>query len=145
MDAKAFTAGLTELRAVRDELKPLERDLAKLQRQVDKLHERRDKMVQTLGAFEKATADRLATSAGLSVIDIVTLSPSLGPQGASEAPAEPPVTETVTADQSAAQAPAEPIKETVEVPVPAEPQTADPAGALARLRAATPGRVAVRR
>ncbi|MFD9517948.1 hypothetical protein [Streptomyces sp. NPDC059979] len=89
MDAKAFTAGLTELRAVRDELRPLERNLAKLQRQVDKLHERRDEMVRELGAFEKATADRLATSAGLSVIDVVELMPSLGPQGTPEAPTEP--------------------------------------------------------
>ncbi|MBT2406858.1 MULTISPECIES: Mucin-19 [unclassified Streptomyces] len=136
MNSKEFSTGLAELRAVRDELKPLERELTQLQAKVAKLRERRDEKVQQLGGYAKATSDRIATAAGLSVIDIVTLVPSLAPQGAPEAPAEPPVTESVTVDQPAAQAPAEPIKETSAAPGP-DRGFADQAGAIARLRAAT--------
>ncbi|WP_327388910.1 hypothetical protein [Streptomyces sp. NBC_01207] len=92
MDNKEYSAGLGELRAVRDELKPLERELAQLQAKVDKLREHRAEKIRQLGEYEKATADRLATSAGLAVIDIVALMPSLGPQSAPEAPADPHAT-----------------------------------------------------
>ncbi|MEU2391909.1 Mucin-19 [Streptomyces sp. NPDC007369] len=137
MDNKEYSAGLSELRAVRDELRPLERELAQLQAKVDKLRERRGAKIRQLGTYEKATSDRIATAAGLAVIDIVALVPSLAPQGAPEAPAEVPVTESAVVDQPAAQAPAGPIKETAAVPASEEPPTADRAGALARLRAAT--------
>ncbi|MFF2902402.1 hypothetical protein [Streptomyces sp. NPDC057966] len=90
--AKGYQEGLAALRAVRDEIKPLERQLAKVQAELGKLHATRDQKVQELGQFEKAKADRLATSAGLSVIDVVALAPSLGPQEPASAPAEPPVT-----------------------------------------------------
>ncbi|WP_030387961.1 hypothetical protein [Streptomyces sp. NRRL S-241] len=136
MDNKEYSAGLSELRAVRDELKPLERELVQLQAKVGKLHDRRAEQIRQLGRYAKATSDRIATAAGLSVIDIVALVPSLAPQGAPEGPAEPPVTESTTVDQAAAQAPAEPIKETSAAPDPDSGST-DQAGALARLRAAT--------
>lgn len=110
MDSKAYTAGLAELREVRDEIKPLERQLAKLRTE-------RDKRVVELGAYEKAKADRLATSAGVSVIDVVTLVPSLGPQAAVSAPAESSPTDSAAEDRTEAQPSAQAIKE--------------PAGALA--------------
>ncbi|WP_331719678.1 Mucin-19 [Streptomyces virginiae] len=133
MDNKEYSAGLTELRAVRDELKPLERELAQLQAKVGKLRERRAEKIRELGGYAKATSDRIATAAGLGVIDIVALAPSLAPQSAPEAPAEPPATETVTGDQLAAQAPAEPIKEMAAPSKPDEPQTVEPSGTVARL------------
>ncbi|MEU2718087.1 hypothetical protein [Streptomyces sp. NPDC007205] len=72
------------LRKLRDAIKPLERRLKKLQAY-------RDKRIAVLGAYEKTKADRLATSAGLSVIDVVALVPRLGPQ----APAGKPAAEDV--------------------------------------------------
>ncbi|MDQ0945975.1 Mucin-19 [Streptomyces sp. V1I1] len=103
MDAKDFTEGLAELRKVRDAIKPLERQLAKL-------HAERDKKVRTLGAYEKAKADRLATSAGVSVIDVVALVPSLGPQVPASAPVEPSTTDSAAEDRTEAQSRAEAIK-----------------------------------
>ncbi|MDQ1013142.1 uncharacterized protein YggE [Streptomyces sp. V4I23] len=87
MDSKAYNAGLAELREIRNEIKPLERQLAKLQAE-------RDKRILELGAYEKAKADRLATSAGLSVIDVVALVPSLGPQEPVSMPAEAATTDS---------------------------------------------------
>ncbi|MFE9481216.1 Mucin-19 [Streptomyces spororaveus] len=136
MDSKEFSTGLAELRAVRDELKPLERELAQLQAKVGKLHDRRAEQIRRLGGYAKATSDRIATAAGLSVIDIVALAPSLAPQGALQASAEPPVKESAPVDQPAAQAPAEPIKETTATPDP-DNGSADRVGAVARLGAAT--------
>ncbi|MGW0556750.1 hypothetical protein ACWDZ6_21540 [Streptomyces sp. NPDC002926] len=89
MDSKAYTASLAELREVREEIKPRERQLAKIQGELDKLRAERDEKVRALGAYEKAKADRLATSAGVSVIDVVALVPSLGPQKPSSALGEP--------------------------------------------------------
>ncbi|WP_351233247.1 Mucin-19 [Streptomyces sp. NPDC002133] len=103
MDSKAYNAGLAELREVRDEIKPLERQLAKL-------HAERDKRVVELGAYEKAKADRLATSAGLSVIDVVALVPSLGPQGLASEPAKAAPSDSPE-DRTGPQAAAQPIKE----------------------------------
>ncbi|MGO4459937.1 Mucin-19 [Streptomyces sp. M-16] len=137
MNSKEFSTGLAELRAVRDELKPLERELTQLQAKIGKLHDSRAEKIRQLGEYAKATSDRIATAAGLSVIDIVALVPSLAPQSASEAPAGPPATESVTVDQLAPQAPAEPIKEMVAPPSEDEPRPAEPAGAVARLDAAS--------
>ncbi|MFZ3475864.1 hypothetical protein ACODT3_41475 [Streptomyces sp. 4.24] len=92
MDSKEFSTGLAELRAVRDELKPLERELMQLQAKVGKLHDSRAEKIRQLGGYAKATSDRIATAAGLGVIDIVALVPSLAPQAAPEAPEEPSVT-----------------------------------------------------
>ncbi|MFG2878805.1 Mucin-19 [Streptomyces sp. NPDC048337] len=136
MNSKEFSTGLAELRAVRDELKPLERELTQLQAKIGKLHGSRAEKIRQLGEYEKATSDRIATAAGLSVIDIVALVPFLAPQSASARPVEPPVAESVTVDQPVAQAPAEPINETAAVPEPDEAPS-EPASALARLRAAT--------
>ncbi|MFG2298476.1 Mucin-19 [Streptomyces sp. NPDC048603] len=137
MNSKEFSTGLGELRAVRDELKPLERELTQLQARIGKLHDSRAEKIRQLGEYAKATSDRIATAAGLSVIDIVALVPSLAPQSASEAPAGPPATESVTVDQLAAQAPAEPIKKMVAPPSADEARPAEPAGAVARLGAAS--------
>ncbi|MFI0596605.1 hypothetical protein [Streptomyces griseus] len=75
---KAYQDGLAALRGVREEIKPREKQLAKLQAELEKLRADRDEKIRTLGAYEKAKPDRLATSAGVSVIDIVALVPSLG-------------------------------------------------------------------
>ncbi|MFJ3817772.1 Mucin-19 [Streptomyces sp. NPDC090056] len=137
MDSKKYSAGLGELRAVRDELKPLERELTQLQAKIGKLHTSRTEKIRQLGEYAKATSDRIATAAGLSVIDIVALVPSLAPQSASEAPMGPPATESVAVDQLGAQVPAEPIKELGAPTSADEPRPADPAGAVARLGAAS--------
>jgi hypothetical protein len=79
MDAKAYTSALAELRAVRDEIKKTEATLAKLTAD-------RDKRVKALGTYEKAKAERIAPAAGLSVIDVVALVPSLGPSTLATAP-----------------------------------------------------------
>ncbi|MFH8736843.1 hypothetical protein [Streptomyces sp. NPDC017964] len=95
ISSKAYTEGLTELRGVRDEIKPLERQLAKVQAELGKLQARRDQKIVELGVFEKAKADRLATAAGVSVIDVVALVPSLRPQEPASAPVESPSTDSV--------------------------------------------------
>lgn len=109
MDSKAYSAGLAELRVRRDRIKKLERDLA-IELSA------RDKQIVALGAFEKAKADRLATSAGLSVIDVVTLVPRLGPQAPASAPATGAATTEPTADRSGAEMAAQAIKEPVGAP-----------------------------
>ncbi|MGW7433305.1 hypothetical protein ACWGIN_27665 [Streptomyces sp. NPDC054861] len=65
MDSKACSSDLAELRELRDEMKPLLRDLAELQAELAKLASRRDRRIADVGAFEKAKADRIATSAGV--------------------------------------------------------------------------------
>ncbi|MFE2693662.1 Mucin-19 [Streptomyces mirabilis] len=104
MDAKAYSAGLAELRKRRDKIKQLERDLSTLRTE-------RDKQIAALGAYEKAKADRLATSAGLSVIDVVALVPLLGPQAPASGPAAAPSTDSAADDHSAVQGATEAIKE----------------------------------
>ncbi|MFB8443606.1 Mucin-19 [Streptomyces niveus] len=118
MDSKTYTAGLAELRTVRDEIKPLEKQLAKIEAELYKLRRVRDERIRELGAYEKAKADRLATSAGLSVIDIVALAPALGPQQPAGGPADPPVTGSATNDHQEPQGPAEAIKERPGAPAP---------------------------
>ncbi|WP_316779563.1 Mucin-19 [Streptomyces sasae] len=101
MDATGYNDGLAELRSLRDQIRPLERELKKLLAA-------RDKKISALGAYEKAKADRLATSAGLSVIDVVTLVPRLGPQAPTSTPpageTSPEVTADLSGPQTAAQA-----------------------------------------
>ncbi|MEV8563393.1 hypothetical protein AB0478_44805 [Streptomyces sp. NPDC051917] len=97
MDAKSYNDGLADLRKLRDEIKPLERQLRKLQAD-------RDKKIAALGAYEKAKADRLATSAGLSVIDVVALVPRLGPQALAGKPAAVDVATESAGDRSGAEA-----------------------------------------
>ncbi|MGW4784913.1 Mucin-19 [Streptomyces sp. NPDC004230] len=104
MDATAYNSGLAELRELRDQIRPLERQLAKLLAA-------RDRKIAALGGYEKAKPDRLATSAGLSVIDIVTLLPHLGPQAPAGASTGDELAAADTAEQSSAQAAVEPIKE----------------------------------
>ncbi|MEU0390022.1 Mucin-19 [Streptomyces chartreusis] len=111
MDAKTYSDGLADLRELRDEIKPLERRLKKLQAD-------RDKKIAALGAYEKAKADRLATSAGLSVIDVVALVPRLGPQAPASGPVSEAVATEATGDRSGAEAAAQPIKESAETTAP---------------------------
>ncbi|MFD5066238.1 Mucin-19, partial [Streptomyces sp. NPDC058394] len=132
MDSKADSGGLAELRALRDDIQPLQRELSKLQADLAKLHSRRDRQIMQLGTYEKAKADRIATSAGLSVIDVVALVPTLGPQGGS---GEAPSSQVTGPDSPEAQEAAPAMKE-----VPAasgEAQTAEPAGTVACLGAAS--------
>nr|MDT0519882.1 Mucin-19 [Streptomyces sp. DSM 41633] len=132
MDSKAYSGGLAELRALRDDIKPLQRELSKLQAELTKLHSRRDQQIVQLGTYEKAKADRIATSAGLSVIDVVALVPALGPQGAS---AEAQSSQVTGPDSREAQEAAPAMKE---VPAaPGEAQTAESAGTVACLGAAS--------
>ncbi|WP_331736832.1 Mucin-19 (plasmid) [Streptomyces canus] len=104
MDAKSYNAGLAELRELRDEIRPLERQLKKLLAD-------RDKKIAALGEYEKARADRLATSAGLSVIDVVALVPRLGPQTSTSEPESDTAAPEATADSSGAEAAAQEIKD----------------------------------
>ncbi|MDQ0847708.1 Mucin-19 [Streptomyces sp. V1I6] len=116
--SKAYTEGLAKLREVRDEIKPLERQLAKIQGELTKLATRRDQKIMELGEFEKAKADRIATSAGVSVIDVVALVPSLGPQGAASVPVEASSTDSTIGDHTGPQAATQAIKEPVGTPAP---------------------------
>ncbi|WP_323181433.1 Mucin-19 [Streptomyces sp. NBC_00154] len=109
--AKAYQDGLAELRGVRDEMKPLERQLTKIQADLGKLRTQRDEKIRALGAYEKAKADRLATSAGVSVIDVVTLVPSLGPQAPASTPEETSPNDSSTEDHTAPQVGAQAITE----------------------------------
>ena len=88
MDSKEFSAGLADLRGVRDDIKGLRREL-------ELAEQDRDRRVRLLGSYDKAKADRLAPAAGMSVAEVVALVPRLGPQapavGAVPAPAAPPV------------------------------------------------------
>lgn len=111
MDAKTYNDGLADLRELRDEIKPLERRLKKLQAD-------RDKKIAALGAYEKAKADRLATSAGLSVIDVVALVPRLGPQTPASGPVSEAAATEATDDRSGAEAAAQPIKEPADTTAP---------------------------
>lgn len=118
MDAKTYTTGLAELRTVRDQIKPLEKQLAKIEAELDRLRPVRDGKIRELGAYGKAKADRLATSAGLSVIDIVALVPALGPQHPAEGQVESPPNDAATADQQEPQGPAEKPAERQGAPAP---------------------------
>ncbi|MFD3728778.1 hypothetical protein [Streptomyces sp. NPDC058671] len=131
MDSKAYSGGLAELRGLRDEIKPLQRDLAKLQAELAKLESRRDQRIVALGAFEKAKADRIATSAGVSVIDVVALVPSLGPQGAPSGPVDAPAAGPAV-DLSEPQAAAQPIKEQAGTPAPDLRPAGQPTGPVAK-------------
>lgn len=119
MDSKTFTAGLAELRGVRDDIKSLRRELEGLEKD-------RARRIVALGAYDKAKADRLAPAAGLSVGEVVALVPSLGPQASAPAvtqPTPPAVPEQVGAvppDLRRAPEPAEADAE-LAVAVPASP------------------------
>lgn len=138
---KSYTEGLAELRAVRDEIKPRERQLTKLQAELDKLRAERDEKVRRLGAYEKAKADRIATSAGVSVIDVVALVPSLGPQEPASASTGAAPTDSATGDHPEPQAPTQAIKEPSTAQAPdlqrQDVESGDRAAALNRMREAT--------
>ncbi|MFI0742382.1 Mucin-19 [Streptomyces sp. NPDC021100] len=91
MDAKAYNAALGELRQVRDKIKKDEAALRKLQAALAKQTADRDSKIQTLGAYAKATAAKIAPAAGVSVADVVALVPELGPQQPTAAQPEPGV------------------------------------------------------
>ncbi|HBF83361.1 MAG TPA: Mucin-19 [Streptomyces sp.] len=116
MTPKAYQEGLAGLRGVRDKAKPLERQLAKVQAELAKLYAQRDQDIRFLGSYEKAKADRLATSAGISVIDVVALVPSLGPQQPAEASAGAAVPQEVREVAEEPETDVQAIKETQEVP-----------------------------
>ncbi|MGW7466949.1 Mucin-19 [Streptomyces xantholiticus] len=81
MDAKEFTAGLADLRSLRDDIKKAEAAL-------QKKHNERDKRIKALAGYPKAKPERLAPAAGLSVRDIVTLAPHLAPAPATDTVSE---------------------------------------------------------
>ncbi|SFL69303.1 hypothetical protein [Streptomyces pini] len=82
MNSKDFTAGLAELRGLRDEIKTLRKQLAKLETA-------RDKQITALAAYEKAKAERIAPAAGVSVADVVALAPTLAPPAPPQPQEEP--------------------------------------------------------
>ncbi|MEU5108213.1 Mucin-19 [Streptomyces sp. NPDC021354] len=129
MSNTQYAAGLAELREVRDEIKPLARQLAKLQSELGKLQALRDRKIVELGAFEKAKADRIATSAGVSVIDVVALVPSLGPQAPASAPAEDASADSPGEDRAEPQAATQAIKEPVGALAPAMNRASQPQAA----------------
>ncbi|MGW2020507.1 hypothetical protein [Streptomyces sp. NPDC001927] len=105
MDAKAYSATLAELRADRDEIKKARAALAKLE-------VARDKKIRALAGYEKASADRIAPAAGLSLTDIVTIAPELTPESLAAVPAaargEAPAPEVMPAVADPATPDAEP-------------------------------------
>ncbi|MEY9878187.1 septal ring-binding cell division protein DamX [Streptacidiphilus sp. MAP12-33] len=100
MDAKAYNAGLAELRGMRDDIKELAKELVALESE-------RDKLVVQLGGYAKANADRLAPAAGLAVADIVVLAPHLGPQEPTGAPETSKADVGTTLPENAAQTPSQ--------------------------------------
>lgn len=72
MDAQRYTAALSELRTVRDEIKKTRAALTKLEAE-------RDRQITQLVGYEKAKAERIAPAAGLSLAHVVTLAPALAP------------------------------------------------------------------
>ncbi|MCZ4612092.1 hypothetical protein O3S80_51800, partial [Streptomyces sp. Lzd4kr] len=86
MDAKSYNAALADLRAVRDQIKKARAALAK--QEAD-----RDKRIVQLAAHEKATAQRIAPAAGLSVADVVALVPGLAPGSLAIDDSQPQATE----------------------------------------------------
>jgi hypothetical protein len=111
MDVKSYNAGLADLRELRDEIRPLERQLKKLLAD-------RDKKITALGEYEKAKADRLATSAGLSVIDVVALVPRLAPQTPASEPESDKAPPETTNGHSGTETAAQSIKETADSAAP---------------------------
>ncbi|MFF5976936.1 hypothetical protein ACFY7C_36075 [Streptomyces sp. NPDC012769] len=97
MDAKTYNATLAELRADRDEIKKARTALAKLEAS-------RDKKIRALADYEKATAERIAPAAGLSLADIVQLAPALAPESL--------VGETTAAPEEAPRTPEAPSADT---------------------------------
>ncbi|MFP8887947.1 hypothetical protein [Streptomyces mangrovi] len=113
MNSKDFTAGLAELRGLRDEIKTLRKQLAKLEAA-------RDKRITALAAYEKAKAERIAPAAGLSLADIVAIAPELAPDHLTDSPPQAPPATTA------------PVPEAVETEsAPAAGPTAENAGAQA--------------
>ncbi|MCZ4120285.1 hypothetical protein O3X23_12980 [Streptomyces sp. H39-S7] len=96
MDAKAYTAGIKELRGVRNDLVAVTKELAALQRHADQLAAVRDKLIVDLSGYGKAKDDRIATAAGLSISEVTAIAPSLavtssGPAASpGDEPSQPP-------------------------------------------------------
>ncbi|NBM20113.1 hypothetical protein GUY61_32090, partial [Streptomyces sp. GC420] len=72
MDAQRYTAALSDLRTVRDEIKKTRAVLTKLEAE-------RDRQITQLAGYEKAKAERIAPAAGLSLAHVVRLAPALAP------------------------------------------------------------------
>ncbi|MFJ7146667.1 hypothetical protein ACIQVT_00310 [Streptomyces sp. NPDC100445] len=72
MDAQRYTAALSELRTVRDEIKKTRAALTRLEAE-------RDRQITQLAGYEKAKAERIAPAAGLSLAHVVSLAPALAP------------------------------------------------------------------
>ncbi|MEY9966587.1 hypothetical protein ABIA33_004652 [Streptacidiphilus sp. MAP12-16] len=98
MDSKAYSAGLADLRTLRDEIKVLRKEL-------DALEGDRDRAVRELGSHAKANPDRIAPAAGLTVGEVVALVPALrGPAPTSGPDTPPPAQEGVAGGSAPAQA-----------------------------------------
>ncbi|MET8978994.1 hypothetical protein ABZX85_25580 [Streptomyces sp. NPDC004539] len=89
MDAQSYNTALADLRGVRDAIR-------KARAQLVKLEADRDKQIVRLAGHAKASAERIAPAAGLSVADVVALAPSLAPDNlaVSDAPQPQPTPET---------------------------------------------------
>lgn len=135
MNSKDFTAGLAELRALRDEVKRVERELAKLTGA-------RNKKLRDLAGYEKALAERLAPAAGLSIADVVALAPALAPDvPESEASVDVAVSPSPAAAEEPVGAAAPPLRSAVDRAVDGgqePPAVADTDAAAASLEQAPP-------
>ncbi|MFE7113988.1 hypothetical protein ACFU99_00975 [Streptomyces sp. NPDC057654] len=89
MDAQSYNTALADLRGVRDAIR-------KARAQLVKLEADRDKQIVRLTGHAKASAERIAPAAGLSVADVVALAPALAPDSLadSDAPQPQPAPET---------------------------------------------------
>ncbi|BBG20674.1 hypothetical protein RVR_P151 (plasmid) [Actinacidiphila reveromycinica] len=117
MDNQQYTAGMRELRAVRDNIAAVRKKLAGLE-------SARNKQIVALARHATASADKIAPAAGLSILDVVAIAPALGPDQAADTQPEQPPTTAPTA--------ATPARTEPQPTPPAEPEpapTAPPAQA----------------
>ncbi|MEU7244908.1 hypothetical protein ACI2L4_35115 [Streptomyces sparsogenes] len=96
MDAKTYSAALSELRTLRDEIKRAKAALAKLEAA-------RDKHITAMAAYPKAKAERIGPAAGLSLAEVVAIAPTLAPESltASRKQTKPATTPDATDHESA--------------------------------------------
>ncbi|MET7938071.1 hypothetical protein [Streptomyces sp. NPDC005322] len=112
MDAKTYNAALSELRALRDEIK-------RARTALDKLETERDKHIAAMATYAKAKAERIGPAAGLSLLEVVAIVPTLAPESLTAPPEQTEPTTTASGTSDSSSAPAEPAAEAPGTPAPA--------------------------
>ncbi|MEU6182943.1 hypothetical protein [Streptomyces coeruleorubidus] len=128
MDAQRYTAALSDLRTVRDEIKKTRAVLTKLEAE-------RDRQITQLAGYEKAKAERIAPAAGLSLAHVVRLAPALAPDRLTTAettPSRPEPDAPATADDGTTTPPHPTVRTGAVAPAmaaaaPAQPAASPPA------------------